>query len=50
MKLLKELKGEKKFITSFTAAMQDFRNLLNFRILDALDARKLLKESHITKI
>ena len=48
--LLKTLKGEKKYITSFSAIMQDFRNLLNFRILSALDARKLLKESHITKI
>ena len=49
-RLLKDLKGEKKFVTSFSAAMQDYRNLLNFRILDALDARKLLKESHISKL
>ena len=48
--LLKELKGEKKYVTSFTAAMQDYRNLLNFRILDALDARKILKEAHVSKL
>ncbi len=49
-KLVKTLKGEKKYASIFTAAMQDFRNLLNFRILDALEARKLLKASHVTKI
>lgn len=49
-RLLKDLKGEKKYVTSFSAAMQDYRNLLNFRILDALDARKILKEVHISKV
>lgn len=48
-KLLKELKDE-KYIISFSAAMGDFRNLLNFRILDALNSRNLLKAAHKTKI
>ncbi|MBO5434849.1 hypothetical protein J6A31_03380, partial [bacterium] len=39
-----------KLITSFTPAMRDYRNLLNFRILDGLDARGLLKAVHNTKI
>jgi len=30
--------------------MRDYRNLLNFRILDGLDARGLLKAVHNTKI
>lgn len=47
--LLKELKDE-KYIISFTAAMTDFRNLVNFRILDALSARNLLKATHRTKL
>ncbi len=34
----------------FTPAMFDFRNLLNFRILDALNARDLLKTIHKSKI
>ena len=34
--ILNELKGKTKYITSFTAAMQDFRNLLNFRIFPTI--------------
>lgn len=30
----------------FTPAMKDYRNLLNFRILDALDQKGLLKDKH----
>ena len=47
--VLKELKDE-KYIVSFYAAMGDFRNLVNFRILDALNSRKLLKASHFTRL
>ena len=47
--MLKGLK-EQKYIKTFSPAMQDFRNLLNFRILDALNSRKLLKEIHRTKL
>ena len=39
----------RKTVSSFLPAMMDFRNLLNFRILDALNARNLLKEVHRTK-
>lgn len=39
----------KKTVSSFQPAMQDFRNLLNFRILDALYSRNLLKTVHTTK-
>ena len=41
---------EKKHMSHFTAAMFDYRNLLTFRILDALDQRGLLKENHKDKI
>ena len=55
--LIKDLKkvenlmrqSNKKTISSFLPAMMDFRNLLNFRILDALNARGLLKIAHRTK-
>ena len=33
----------------FTDGMKDYRNLMNFRILDALNKRNLLKLKHITK-
>lgn len=39
-----------KSMTSFTPAMADYRNLLNFRILDGLATRGLLKVTHVTKI
>lgn len=45
-----ELPFGKKLITSFTSAMRDYRNLLNFRILDALNERDLLKAVHHTRI
>lgn len=48
---LKELKesGEKS-MSSFSPAMYDFRNLLNFRILDGLNERGLLKDKHKSKV
>lgn len=49
--LLKRMKGlGDKSMSSFTPAMYDYRNLLNFRILDALNARKILKNVHRSKI
>lgn len=42
-KLLEETDLTKASLTDFSLPMADFRNLLNFRILDALNARKLLK-------
>lgn len=48
--MVKTLKGENKSMSSFTPAMYDFRNLLNFRILDALNERGLLKLVHKSKI
>ena len=48
--MVKNLKGERKSMSSFTPAMFDFRNLLNFRILDALNERDLLKAIHKSKI
>lgn len=47
--MVKTLKGEKSF-ASFTPAMFDYRNLLNFRILDALNERGILKAIHRSKI
>ncbi|MBR3604462.1 MAG: hypothetical protein IKL52_00360 [Candidatus Gastranaerophilales bacterium] len=41
-KLLEIFKNE-KYITAFTAPMQDYRNLLNFRILDYLNSKGLLR-------
>lgn len=50
-KMIKELKdSHQKSMASFTPAMFDFRNLLNFRILDGLNSRGLLKENHKSKI
>ncbi len=43
------VKNEKSF-AAFTAPMLDFRNLLSFRILDALNHRKLLKPFHKSKL
>ena len=36
--------------SDFTPAMKDYRNLLNFRILDYLEAHDLLTEQHKSKI
>lgn len=49
--MVKDLKtsGERS-ISSFTPAMYDYRNLLNFRILDALNERGLLKLIHKSKV
>lgn len=47
--MVKTLKGNKS-MSSFTPAMFDYRNLLNFRILDGLNARDLLKTVHKSKI
>lgn len=48
--MVKTLKGEHKSMSSFTPAMYDYRNLLNFRILDALNERGLLKLIHKSKV
>lgn len=48
--MLEEAKGPKKVLSHFTPTMFDFRNLLNFRILDALSTRGLLKAVHKSKI
>ena len=48
--MVKALKGNKNSMSSFTPAMGDFRNLLNFRILDGLAQRGLLKTIHKSKI
>lgn len=49
--MLKELKAsEHRSMSSFTPAMYDYRNLLNFRILDALNSRNLLKTIHKSKL
>ena len=40
---MKEKFKDDKYIITFTAPMQDFRNLLNFRILDHLDSKGMLK-------
>lgn len=53
MNKVKEVRSKLKDyskIAHFTPAMSDFRNLLNFRILDSLNTRKLLKSSHITRV
>ena len=39
----------KRTSVRFTDGMKDYRNLMNFRILDALNSRNLLKLKHITK-
>ncbi len=49
-KLAKQLKeSHDKTLSSFTPAMYDYRNLLNFRILDGLYQRGLLKTEHKSK-
>lgn len=47
--VIQKLKGSDK-IAHFSAAMLDYRNLLNFRILDALNVRGLLKKTHVSKV
>lgn len=47
--LIKLVRNAKSF-ASFTPTMLDFRNLLSFRILDALNHRKLLKPFHKSKL
>lgn len=42
-KLLDHFKDE-KYIITYTAPMQDYRNLLNFRILDYLNEQELLRK------
>lgn len=48
--MLDKLGGNQKMVQSFTPAMGDFRNLLNFRILDGLNKRHLLSLVHDAKI
>lgn len=48
--LVKEMKNSHKSMSSFTPAMFDFRNLVNFRILDSLFQRGLLKAVHRSKV
>lgn len=50
VKNLIELIGSETSFASFTPVMLDFKNLLNFRILDALNHRKLLKPFHKSKL
>jgi hypothetical protein len=42
--MLKEKFKNEKYITAYTAPMQDYRNLLNFRILDYLNSKGILRE------
>lgn len=48
----KELKDvtTPKAVSSFSPAMRDYRNLLNFRILDGLAKRGLLTARHVSKV
>lgn len=39
----------KRSVSRFTDAMKDFRNMMNFHILDSLNRKNLLKLQHITK-
>ncbi len=49
--MVKDLKSSgDRSISSFTPAMFDYRNLLNFRILDGLNERGLLKLIHKSKV
>ena len=53
MKKVKEVRAQLKGfdkISHFTPAMYDYRNLLNFWILDNLDKRGMLKQNHKSKI
>ncbi len=46
MSLVKKIRAkfkEEKYVTNFTAPMQDYRNLLNFRILDYLNSKNMLR-------
>ena len=46
-----EYKGRRRGgISHYTPEMFDYRNLLNFRILDSLNRRGLLKENHRSKV
>lgn len=47
--IIKRAGGPRKVMSHFTPEMYDFRNLLNFHILDALDARGILKAIHKSK-
>lgn len=47
--LIKESKSSDKVMTPFSSAMSDYRNLLNFRILDGLNEAGLLKEYKSSK-
>ena len=44
VRMLKEKFKNEKYITAYTAPMQDYRNLLNFRILDYLNSKGILRE------
>lgn len=48
--LAKKSENSDKITISFTPAMRDYRNLLNFRILDGLNQAGLLKEEHKTRM
>jgi hypothetical protein len=49
-KMLKQLGSiNHRSMSSFSPIMKDIRNLMNFRILDALNNRGLLKLKHFTK-
>lgn len=38
---------DEKHITSFTPVMKDYRNIINFRILDYLDSKNMLREKEV---
>ncbi len=48
--MVAEAKSPKKVLAHFTPAMFDFRNLLNFHILDALNQQNLLKLVHHSRL
>ena len=48
--MAKQANATKQSMSIFTPAMFDYRNLLNFRILDALFQRDLLKTIHHSKL
>ena len=50
VKDLIKLLPQNKSVSAFKPVMRDYRNLLNFRILDGLNARNLLKKVHHSKI
>lgn len=45
VKKLKEKLKDEKYVTNFSAPMQDYRNLLNFRILDYLNSKDMLRSA-----